>query len=72
LVINLIEQLPQAKDCQNKFIELAKVVDHIASLNDTKHRKITSATVIAHFKAMALKRPIKAKKLPKAKRAPRK
>jgi hypothetical protein len=42
VLITLIEQLPLAKDSPTKFLELAQMVDHLASLNDSKNSKITS------------------------------
>ena len=47
LSITLIEQLPLAKNDKSKFIELAEIVEQIASLNDTKktHRKHTLDTI---------------------------
>lgn len=46
LTMRIIEQLPASKKSQVKFIELTEIVDHIASLNDTKkNRVITSDTV---------------------------
>jgi hypothetical protein len=50
LVLTIIEQLPLAKDSQTKFIELAHLVDHVASLNDSKTRKITALVVEAKLK----------------------
>ena len=50
LVLTIIEQLPLAKDSPNKFIELAHMVDHVASLNDSKSRKVTALRVITQFK----------------------
>lgn len=47
LVLTIIEQLPLAKDSPAKFIELAHMVDHVASLNDSKSRKITALHVEA-------------------------
>ena len=47
LAITILEQLPLAKNDKVKFIELVDMVDHIASLNDTKltKRTITGAVV---------------------------
>ena len=50
LVLTIIEQLPLAKDSQTKFIELAHLVDHVASLNDSKTRKITALVIEATLK----------------------
>lgn len=50
LVLTIIEQLPLAKDSQTKFIELAHLVDNVASLNDSKTRKITALVVEAKLK----------------------
>ena len=41
LAITILEQLPLAKNDKVKFIELVDMVDHIASLNDTKLTKRT-------------------------------
>jgi len=45
LVLTIIEQLPLAKGSPTKFIELAHLVDHVASLNDSKTRKVTAQVV---------------------------
>lgn len=50
LVLTIIEQLPLAKDSPSKFIELAHMVDHVASLNDSKNRKVTATHVEAILK----------------------
>jgi hypothetical protein len=52
LVISLIEQMPLAKNSQEKFIQLCLIVDQVAALNDSKTRKITSHTVIEHLKTL--------------------
>jgi hypothetical protein len=50
LVMTIIEQLSLAKDSQSKFIELAHMVDHVASLNNSKSRKVTASIVMASLK----------------------
>ena len=47
LAITILEQLPLAKNDKVKFFELVDMVDHIASLNDTKltKRTLTGAVV---------------------------
>lgn len=53
LVLKIIEQLPSARDSQDKFLELCELVDQIAALNDTKKRKHTTETVRAVLKVLS-------------------
>lgn len=50
LILNIIERLPSTKDSQDKFLELCKLVDHVALLNDSKKRINTAETVRATLK----------------------
>lgn len=46
LIIQIIERLPSSKDSQDNFIEICKMVDHVAKLND-KTQKNNLETVLA-------------------------
>ena len=52
LVLKMIEQLPASKDSLEKFLELCKIVDQVAELNDTKKRKHTASTVIVSLQVL--------------------
>lgn len=45
LVIKIIEQLPSAKDSAVLFIELCRLADQVAELNDSKNRQINAEVV---------------------------
>lgn len=47
LCLKIIEQLPSAKESQDKFREVCLLVDQVAALNDSRNRKNTSETVFA-------------------------
>nr|AAL77583.1 unknown [Carteria lunzensis] len=52
LVLRIIEQLPSSKASKEIFLELCNVVDHVATLNDTKKRKYTAEIVAAKLKEL--------------------
>lgn len=45
LVLRIIEQLPSSKNSALLFIELCRISDHVAELNDSKKREITAEIV---------------------------
>jgi intein-encoded DNA endonuclease-like protein len=45
LVIQIIEQLPSSKNSPSKFLDLCRISDHVAELNDSKNREITAEVV---------------------------
>lgn len=47
LVLRICDQLPSTKGDAYKFLELSKLSDQVANLNDSKKRTITSETVRA-------------------------
>nr|AFU83024.1 LAGLDADG endonuclease [Chlamydomonas subcaudata] len=47
LVMHIIELLPRSKDSLPKFYELCVKADHVAELNDSKSRTVTSEAVKA-------------------------
>lgn len=45
LVLRIIEQLPSSKTSALSFVELCRISDHVAELNDSKKREITADVV---------------------------
>ena len=52
LIIRMIEQLPSAKKSASLFIELCRITDHVAELNDSKKREITAEIVENELKKL--------------------
>ena len=49
LMMKMIEQLPSTKGSPLQFLNLCKLADRVAGLNDSKNRKTTSETVRRKF-----------------------
>lgn len=54
LVIQIIEQLPLTKNDPQKFLDLCKLADQVANLNDSKNRSISTDTVKMTFQDLGL------------------
>lgn len=54
LALKILEQLPSAKKDPHRFLELCKLADQIAALNDSKTRATTSETVRSNFLVLKL------------------
>jgi intein/homing endonuclease len=52
LVIKIIEQLPSSKSSAFLFIELCRLADQVAELNDSKKRNINAEVVIRQLKEL--------------------
>ena len=49
LMMKMIEQLPSTKESPLRFLDLCKLADRVADLNDSKNRKTTSEIVRRKF-----------------------
>ena len=49
LVIKILEQLPSSKGSALLFVDLCRLADRVAELNDSKGREITTQTVIGEL-----------------------
>ena len=54
LMLNIIERLPISKKDPSQFVEICKIADKIANLNDSKKRTVTSQTVENIFKDLGI------------------
>jgi hypothetical protein len=52
LIIKIIEQLPSSKNSPLLFIELCRLADQVAELNDSKKREINAEIVLNELKTL--------------------
>lgn len=54
LLLRIIEQLPSSKNSALLFIELCRISDHVAQLNDSKKREITADVVAKELQELKI------------------
>lgn len=54
LLLRIIEQLPSSKNSVLLFIELCRISDHVAQLNDSKKREITAEIVAKELQELKI------------------
>jgi hypothetical protein len=54
LLLRIIEQLPSSKNSALLFIELCRISDHVAQLNDSKKREITAEVVFKELQELKI------------------
>jgi hypothetical protein len=54
LLLRIIEQLPSSKNSALLFIDLCRISDHVAELNDSKKRTITAEVVAQQLQELKI------------------